>query len=184
MQVSDERLRQILLERSRLKKPPQSIDKTTGVGIARFIVSCKDVSKVLGLAKKVMIIVNDYSTQKWPSLKEWSTFLPYQFVNGFVAEPTEKEKEKWNESWSELSYGEKLAEASNDNEWTLASWLSWLEPDGREWFWWNAVLFDEPLNNSHFIIEVTTLDLYFMSGALKWLFKACGALNVISEDEL
>lgn len=46
------------------------------------------------------------------------------------------------------------------------------------------MLFDAPLNNSHFIIEVTALDSPFMSGALKWLFKACGAEEVISEDDL
>ena len=184
MQVSDERLRQILLERNRLQNPPQSTEKATGVGIARFIVSCNDVSKVLGLAKDVMIIINNYSTQHWSSLEEWSGLLPFQFVDGFLPDQTEEEKAKRNESWRRLSYGEKLIEASTDNEWTLASWLSWLEPDGREWFWWNAVLFDAPLSNNHFIIEVTTLDFSFMSGALKWLFKACGALDVISEDDL
>lgn len=57
-------------------------------------------------------------------------------------------------------------------------------PEEREWFWWNAILFDAPLNNSHFLIEVTALDSVFMSGALKWLFKAYGAIDVISEDDL
>ncbi|WP_122094356.1 hypothetical protein [Rahnella sp. Larv3_ips] len=184
MQVSDEKLRQILLERERLQNPPQSTEKATGVGIARFIVSCNDVRAVLDLAKEVLITVNNHSTQNWPSLDEWSNVLPSQFVDGFLPEPTEKETEKQIQNWGGLSYEEKLTEASNDNKWTLSSWLSWLEPDEREWFWWNAVLFDAPLNNSHFIIEVTALDSPFMSGALKWLFKACGAEEVISEDDL
>ncbi|TNL00887.1 hypothetical protein CYD30_28485 [Kosakonia cowanii] len=184
MQVSDEKLRQILLERERLKNPPQSTDKATGVGIARFIVSCTDVSLVLGLAKEVLITVNDYSTQNWLSLDEWSNVLPSRFVDCCSPELTSEERKERMQNWQELSYEEKLKEASNDNEWTLSSWLSWLEPNEREWFWWDAVLFDEPLNNSHFIIEVTALDSPFMSGALKWLFKACGALDIISEDDL
>ncbi|QIZ49465.1 hypothetical protein DWG24_01005 [Dickeya zeae] len=184
MKVSDEKLRQILLERDRLKKPPQSTDKATGVGIARFIVSCDDVPSVLGLAKEVLITVNHYSTQNWLSLNEWSNVLPSRFVDCCLPELTEADRKRQNQNWDKLSYEEKLEEASNDNKWTLSSWLSWLEPDEREWFWWDVVLFDASLSNSHFIIEVTALDSPFMSGALKWLFEACGAINIISEDDL
>lgn len=184
MSVSDEILQQILLERERLRVSPQLTEKASGAGIARFIVSCNDVPSVLSLGKKVLTIVNNHSTQSWPSFEEWSNILPSQFVEACFPELTEKEQEKQTRSWNSLSYGEKLSEASHDDKWTLSSWLSWLEPEEREWFWWNAVLFDEPLNNSHFLIEVTTLDPVFMSGALKWLFKASGAIDVISEDDL
>lgn len=184
MQVSDEKLQQILLERERLTNPPQSTDKTTGVGIARFIVSCNDAPAVLDLAKEVLVTVNHYSTQNWLSFNGWSNVLPSQFVDCCLPELTDVERKNQIQDWEQLSYEEKLDEASNDNKWTLSSWLSWLEPDEREWFWWDAILFDAPLNNSHFIIEVTALDSPFMSGALKWLFKACGAVNIISEDDL
>ncbi|WP_224718503.1 hypothetical protein [Pectobacterium versatile] len=184
MQISDEVLQQILLERERLNEPPQPMGKTSGAGIARFIVSCNDASSVLNLAKEVLTIVNNHSTQRWPSLNEWSNMLPSQFVDECLPELTEAEREKLTQRWDALSYEEKLAEASHDDKWTLSSWLSWLAPEEREWFWWDAILFDEPINNSHFLIEVTTLDSDFMSGALKWLFKACGAIDVLSEDDL
>ena len=184
MQANNERLRQILLERERLKKSPQAMAKASGIGIARFVVSCNDASLVLALAKEVMIIVNNYSTREWPSLEKWISMLPFQLVKGFAPELTEADREKQLQNWEALTYEEKLTEASHDDQWTLSSWLSWLEPEEREWFWWDATLFDVPLNNSHFLIEVTTLDSTFMSGALKKLFKACGAFDVVSEDDL
>ncbi|WP_313385811.1 hypothetical protein [Pantoea sp.] len=184
MQANDERLRQILLERERLKTSPQTMAKASGFGIARFVVSCNDASLVLALAKEVMIVVNNYSTQEWPSLENWISMLPFQFVNNFSPELTEAERKTQIQNWEALTYEEKLTEASHDDQWTLSSWLSWLEPEEREWFWWDAILFDFPLNNSHFLIEVTTLDSTFMSGALKKLFEACGASDVVSEDDL
>ncbi|ENU2133044.1 hypothetical protein ACE60T_003319 [Salmonella enterica] len=184
MQVSDEVLRQIVLERERLNTPPQAMSKVSGVGIARFVVSCNDALLVSTLAKKVMTIINNYSTQSWPSLDRWLNILPSQFTHCFLSELTEVEKEKQTKDWDVLTYEEKLAEASHDEQWTLSSWLSWMEPSEREWFWWDTVLFDVQLNNSHFLVEVTTLDSMFMTGALKRLFKACGAIDVISEDDL
>lgn len=183
MQGSDEVLQQILLERKRLKTPPHSMEKASGAGIARFIVSCNDVSSVLSLVKEVMTILNSYSTQNWLSLDEWSNILPCRFVNACLPELTKVESGMQAQRWDNLTYEKKLAEASHDDKWTLSSWLSWLAPEEREWFWWNAILFDAPLNNSHFLIEVTALDSVFMSGALKWLCKACGAIDVISEDD-
>lgn len=52
------------------------------------------------------------------------------------------------------------------------------------WFWWNAIILEPPLDNTHFLVEVTPLDSPFMSGALKWLFKASGAVNAALNDDL
>ncbi|MFZ5296004.1 hypothetical protein ACS6K7_14350 [Enterobacter chuandaensis] len=184
MQVNDEVLRQIVLERERLTTPPQAMSKASGVGIARFVVSCNDAYLVLTLAKDVMTIINNYSTQNWPSLDRWLNILPLQFTHCFLPELSEVEREKQTKDWEALTYEEKLTEASHDEQWTLSSWLSWMEPNEREWFWWDTIIFDMPLNNTHFLIEVTTLDSMFMAGALKKLFKACGAVDVVSEDDL
>ena len=176
---------QILLERELLVEPPQPSQQATGVGIARFIVSCQsDALSVLELAKQTLSIVNQHSLQEWPSIDSWSNLLPKEFINGFLPELTDKEKAECQKQWEQLTYDEKIKNAAQDEQWTLSNWLSWLEPEAREWFWWNALLFNEPLNKSHFVVEVTTLDSPFMSGALKWLFKACGALDVVSEDDL
>lgn len=176
---------QILLERERLVEPPHPSQQATGVCIARFIVSCQsDALSVLELAKQTLSIVNQHSLQEWPSIDSWSNLLPKKFINGFLPELTDKEKVECQKQWEQLTYDEKIKNSAQDEQWTLSNWLSWLEPEAREWFWWNVLLFNEPLNKSHFVVEVTTLDSPFMSGALKWLFKACGALDVVSEDDL
>lgn len=185
MQISDEVVKQILLERERLVVPHLPAQKATGIGIARFIVSCdENVLSVLGLAKEVLSIVNYHSLEEWSSLEIWKERLPYEFVNGCLPELSEQRKIDSQKRWEQLTYEQKIKNAVQEEKWTLSSWLAWLEPEGREWFWWNAVLFDTPLKNSHFVIEVTTLDSSFMAGALQWLFKACGAVSVVAEDDL
>ncbi|EIV4412005.1 hypothetical protein PF374_003021 [Salmonella enterica] len=185
MSISAEIERQILLERERLTFPPLPTQKATGVGIARFIVSCdSNAIFVLQLAKEVLFIVNEHSLEVWPSLEYWNKILPSQFVSNCLSELTKQEKIEAQIRWEQLAYDEKIKEAGQDERWTLSSWLSWLEPEGREWFWWNAIQFEPPLDNTHFVIEVTSLDSPFMSGSLKWLFKACGAVDVVSEDDL
>ncbi|GKX64736.1 hypothetical protein SOASR032_33050 [Pragia fontium] len=177
--------KQILLERGRLVVPPEPTQKATGIGIARFIVSCQsDAFSVLELAKEILLIVNHHSLKEWPSIESWMAILPVQFINSCSPELTDKEKIEHQKNWAQLTYNEKVENAAQEEKWTLSSWLSWLEPTEREWFWWSAVLFNEPLNDSHFVVEVTMLDSPFMSGALKWLFKACGAIDVISEDDI
>lgn len=110
MQVSDEVLQQILLERERerererLKTPSHSMEKASGSGIARFIVSCDDVSSVLSLAKEVMTIVNSHSTQSWLSLDEWSNILPSRFVSGCLPKLTKAERGMQAQRWDNLTY--------------------------------------------------------------------------------
>lgn len=185
MRISVEVERQILLERERLFFPPLPTQKATGVGIARFIVSCDSHAFcILQLAKKVIFIVNKYSLEEWPSLEYWNKILPPQFINNCLPELTKNEKIENQKRWAHLTYDEKIKEAAQDERWTLSSWLSWLEPGEREWFWWNTIQLEPPLDNTHFVIEVTSLDSPFMQGSLQWLFKACGAVDVVSEDDL
>ncbi|NDJ58751.1 hypothetical protein GWD52_17515 [Enterobacteriaceae bacterium 4M9] len=185
MQINAEIRKQVIFERERLKSPPLPTHKATGVGIARFIVACdSNALATLSLAKEVLSIVNAHSLEQWPTLEDWKTMLPSKFVNRCLQESQEEQKIEAQKKWEQLSYDEKIKAAALDEQWALSSWLSWLEPEGREWFWWNAILFDEPLDETHFLVEVTVLDSPFMSGALKWLFKASGALSVVSEDDV
>jgi len=170
MDISAEMKRQILLERERLTFPPLPTQKSTGIGISRFIVSCdSDALAILQLAKTVLLIVINHSIGKWPSLECWKKILPIKFVSSFLPEQTQWERLESQIKWDGLTYEEKLKDAAQDERWTLSGWLSWLEP---------------PLDNTHFLVEVTPLDSPFMSGALKWLFKASGAVNAVLEDDL
>lgn len=185
MNINAEIKKQILLERERLTFSPLSTQKATGIGVARFVISCNsNALDILQLAKKVLLIVNNQSIGLWPSFEHWKKILPVEFVDNCLPELTEQERLESQVKWDRLTYEEKLENAAQDECWTLSSWLAWLEPTEREWFWWNAIVLEPPLDNTHFLVEVTPLDSPFMSGALKWLFKACGAKDVVSEDEL
>ncbi|OCG73066.1 hypothetical protein A9G42_11700 [Gilliamella sp. Nev6-6] len=185
MVINSEYMRQLLLERERFDNPPDYTVKTTGVGIARFVIHCNnDVDEVLNLAKRILVIVNYNSEPVWPSFEEWLKILPDKFINNCAKELTKEELKEQKIQWDNLTYEQRLEEAKKDQAWTLSDWLGWLEPDAREWFWWNAHKFDGEIENTHFLIEVTALDDPFPSGALKWLFKACGAIDVISTDDI
>lgn len=185
MVIKSEFSKQLLLERERFENPPDHTVKATGVGIARFIIRCNNnADEVLNLAKRVLVIVNYNSELVWPSFELWKKILPDIFINHCAKELTEEEVKNQQIYWDSLSYEQKIEEAKKDKAWTLSNWLAWLEPDCREWFWWNAHKFDGEIENTHFLIEVTALDDPFSSGALKWLFRACGAIDVVCTDDL
>ena len=184
MVINSEFSKQLLLERERFENPPDHTVKATGVGIARFIIRCNNnADEVLNLAKRVLVIVNYNSELVWPSFEEWSKILPNKFVNNCAPELSKSESEKEINYRRSLPW-EKQVSLEKNKKWSLGNWLVWLEPETREWFWWNAHKFDGEIENTHFLIEVTALDDPFTSGALKWLFKACGAIDVISTDDL
>ena len=183
MVANSEYIKQLLLERERFDNPPDHTIKATGVGIARFIVRCQNnVDEVLNLAKRVLVIVNYNSESIWPSFNIWSKILPETFINNCASEISQSESEKKIAYRRSLSW-EKQVSLEKNEKWSLGNWIAWLEPDAREWFWWNAHKFDGEIENTHFLVEVTALHDPFSSGALKWLFKACGAIDVVSIDD-
>lgn len=142
----------------------------TGMG-ARFIVICKDnASYIMDLGKDIVSIINKYSVpdQPWPSVEQWAYILPKNFTDRFFLEAGNSNLQ------------------DKDNSWSLEVWLYWMNPQHRTWFWWDSALFDEPIKDTHFVVSVKTISElpYFSANSFKWLFKACGAIEVISEDEL
>lgn len=186
MHINDENWLRILLERDRLNRPPDSNVRATGIGIARFVVSCEsNAINVLNLAKETLQIVTSYYEVDWPSLEKWKKILPHTFVNNCIPEITKEESDQKIAFRNSLSWEEQAKLLAEDEKWSLDAWLYWLEPENREWFWWKAYEFDdEEIKNTHFLIEVTVYNQPFLWGSLKWLFKACGAIDVVSTDDL
>lgn len=58
--------------------------------------------------------------------------------------------------------------------WTLADWLYWMEPDERQWFWWDARIDGEGATTV--LVEVPRWPS--ATGALEWLLRAAGASSV------
>lgn len=170
----------ILEERARLNALSfPDYQENNGMG-ANFIIKCLGNSNdVLEMAHEVLLIINQhYDNDEWPSLDSWRNILPRDFIDKFDLELTEEEVRSYNKWWFNLPFSKKLKEAKKSRKWRLSNWLAWFEPNDRIWFWWGAVIIDK----NHFVVSVKVLDDPFLSGALKWLFLASGAQNVIEED--
>lgn len=186
MLINSETWLKILLERERFSHPPDSNVRSTGIGIARFVVSCEsNALEVLKLAKETLEIITSYYEVEWPSLEKWKNILPGIFVNSCAPEITKEESDLKIAYRRSLPWEEQSKLLAEDEMWSLDAWLYWLEPENREWFWWKAYEFDdEAIKNTHFLVEITVYDEPFLWGSLKWLFKGCGAIDVISTDDL
>ncbi|NEN76473.1 hypothetical protein F9B74_09145 [Pelistega sp. NLN82] len=133
-----------------------------------FIIKCNANSDdVMKLARDVLVIVNyqydEYSKDKWDDLDFWKSILPVKFINGF------------NKKFSFLSLIKKYRDS-----WTLDNWIFLMDPIDRSWFWWGATVLDK----NYFVFSTRVLDDPFLSGSLRWLFLASGAIEVIDEDDI
>ncbi|QQO08995.1 hypothetical protein [Breznakiella homolactica] len=183
MQVKQVRT-EVLNEKIRLENSPKPTDKPTGLGTVRFVVICKsDACELLENAKEVLKIVDNTYDKNWPTLDEWKCILPKKFIDSFDPEMSHQEKIELVEFQKTLSWQEKT-DQDKERKWSLSSWLYWMEPENRTWFWWDSACFEEPIKDTHFVIAVTILEWPFPWGALRWLFKAFGAIDVVPEDEV
>lgn len=181
MEIKNNFYSEVLEERERLHNNSfPDYQYNNGMG-ADFIIKCNENSEqVMQLSRNVLLRINQvYDYKNWPTLDEWQSILPNSFLKNFDPERTLEEIKIYQRWWFKLSYKNKLKEARKKNKWTLSNWLAWLEPTERIWFWWGAYLIDE----NHFFISVRAVDDPFLSGALKWLFLASGAIDVIDAED-
>ncbi|WP_375431314.1 hypothetical protein [uncultured Friedmanniella sp.] len=127
---------------------------------------------VLRRSREVMTAVLDRPAQPWPSVAEWAESLPGWFVSACAPE-SEEELEAWVAWWRTLDPPGRAAAAAA-KRWSLETWLSWLEPEERQWFWWDAAVGGR---RGQVLVEVPGWPAPF--GALEWLLRAAGAASVI-----
>ncbi|MCC5850444.1 MAG: hypothetical protein JJU29_20350, partial [Verrucomicrobia bacterium] len=165
-------------EIARLKQSPSTYDSTEGIGIVRFIVRCPfGAAKVLDNAKYILMIVANNSFGDWPDDSEWNRLLPKWFVDACAPSPSQEEAERWLKMWKCLSPHEQ-AEAEIKRDWSLDNWLYWMKPENRQWIWWDG----EVVPYSDHVIVAVEVDCWpFPWGALRWLFKVCGASEVTAD---
>jgi len=184
MPVNPNVITEISLERKRLTNAPLLSEKPTGIGTIRFVVACEsNAETILSLAKEVLKIVGNAYDSDWPDLVSWKKILPKIFVDNCEPEIAKRDMDHRIAYRKSLPWEEQQRLMINE-KWSLDNWLYWLEPENRTWFWWDAILLEKPIRDTHFIVAVVVLEWPFPWGALKWLFKACGALDVVSEDNL
>jgi len=103
--------------------------------------------------------------------------LPAWFVERSAPERSREEAERWLAWWRSLPASEQ-ARVAREQDWALADWLYWLEPAERHWFWWDAVIENPEI--LRVIVEVPGWPVPL--GALEWLLRAAGAMEVVNGE--
>lgn len=165
-------------ELQRLKYGASLSDKPGGVGAVIFFVRCPfGISAVLTKAKAVLEAVDEAVLLGWPENGEIILDLPEWFVSACEAEMSEEQAKVWFAWFKELPLDEQIR-VENEKKWSLSNWLYWMEPNNRQWFWWDIV---EILGEDRLTVAVIAEAWPFPYGAFKWLFYAAGALSIEAE---
>ena len=174
-------LQRLKSELKRLENGKNDNESPKGIGTVRFKVLCNGNSEdVLLQAKLVLteVIRKILQSKNWPSDDEWLSYLPGWFVDRCVKEPTKEEADKWLKWWRGLNEEEQIR-AAKEKPWSVGTWIYWLYPSRRTWYWWDY----EIINPDLCVIDIEVDDWPFPWGALEWLFRASGALSVVEEDD-
>lgn len=171
-------LDRIRRELQRFQKPPTQTESPGGVGVVRFVARCPlGAEHVLRDAKTIHKLVLSNALGRWPEVLEWRQILPPWFVDACPPPLTCEEAERQLQKWRDLSPQEQ-AETENEKEWSLEDWLYWMEPENRQWTWWDAQIVP---GCDHILVAVEVDCWPFPWGALRWLFKASGASGLEPE---
>lgn len=164
-----------------LESGPRMDEAPRGSGLAALsIVSDGEVVAVIARAREVLRGVVASSAEGWDP-DEVRLRLPAWFVAGCAPEKSAEEAQEWLDWWRGLD-GDGQAKASRETPWSVEDWLFWLEPDERQWYWWDAVVDDD--HSARVFVEIAGWPAAL--GALEWLLRAAGATTVeevaISDD--
>ncbi len=166
------------LELARLNGLTDIQDARVGIGCAKFRVRCPfEAQQVLLKAQSVLITIGQYSFPVWPEEEMWRKLLPSWFIAACSSSPTQAEAEKWLEWWQHLSPSEQIQSELTKN-WSLDSWLYWMEPENRQWVWGEAKFLSDC---DDFLVVIEVESWPFSWGAFRWLLRAAGASTVEPE---
>ena len=164
-------------EQRHLQTGARREERPGGAGLVRLTArSHGDAPAVLARAREVMAAILDGAGPPWPPAESWRRKLPSWFVEVSGPERSQEEVEQWLRWWRSLPPGEQ-ARAAQDQQWALADWLFWMEPSERQWFWWDASV-DGP-DAATVVVEVPGWPAPL--GALEWLLRAAGAIEVVRD---
>jgi hypothetical protein len=170
---------QLQNESRRLDKGLLPQERPNGVGAVTFIASCPHgTDAVLHNVKEVLKTVDNAILSGWPLNESAKPKLPDWFVAACANRMSPQQAEQWLKWWKGLS-AEDQARAELEKQWALDDWLYWMEPENRQWYWWDAET-GKDHTKLRFAVEVSAWP--FPWGALRWLFRAAGASAVQPEE--
>lgn len=165
-------------ELRRLHEGPSANEFPGIAGTDRLIARCSgDAAMVLARTIEVLSIVLSNEQDIWPTISRWRELLPLWFVQACADEQTPQQAEQWLSWWRGLSPNER-ARAEQERRWTVQNWIYWLQPEQREWWWWDSKVLDA----NTLLVEVQATDWPHALGALTWLLRAAGAIQVTTVE--
>jgi hypothetical protein len=166
-------------ELRRLGDAPHQNEKPIGVGTIRFVARCPlGAGDVLERVISVLRTIDEVALEGWPTDEQWATKLPEWFTSACASSMTPDEAERWLAWWRGLPPDEQ-ERSEREKDWSLDSWLYWMEPCNRQWYWWDAEVLDDC---DHILVAVEVEAWPFPWGALRWLFKTAGASALEPEE--
>ncbi len=100
--------------------------------------------------REALAPVLDHQEGAWPSVDEWKTILPGWFVDACVDD-------------------RQVRDCVLDR-WSLRAWLHWLQPEERQWRWWDG----EVLDATHLRVRLLPLTDPYLKGSVTWLLTVAG----------
>jgi hypothetical protein len=163
-----------------LREGPRVGEQPGDAGLIAFEVEVPTGTAVdaLNRCRDVLSPIILHQHGDWPGLDSWRTLLPVWFVLACGAEESPEDAERWLSWWRQLPAAEQQ-QAADERPWSLADWLYWMQPENREWFWWDARVSDR--GGLRVYVEVAAWPAPV--GSLQWLFRAVGALGIDVADD-
>lgn len=157
-----------------LQYGPSPGERTGGAGMVEIVAACDgDAEQVLARSREVLGLIVARQSDGWLALEEWRDVLPGWFTNACADEESLEETERWLQWWRRLP-PEEQARAVSERSWSLANWLHWLQPEERQWFWWDAAVSGRDMLR----VQVEVSSWPAPLGALEWLLRAAGGKRV------
>lgn len=169
----------LLAELRRLEDAPCEGERPDGAGIVSFLADCPEgAARVKARAMDVIRVVDEAALCRRSNREDYVARLPRWFTAVTGAAMTPAEENRWLARRRRLPPAERLL-ADENRAWSLDAWLFWMEPSGRQWFWWRA---DQGDNNSMLVVTVTVEAWPCPWGALRWLIRAAGGVDLRLQD--
>lgn len=160
-------------ETRRLHLGPAPGEEPGAVGLIEINVEATDdVSGVMSRCKDVLLIVSQASESEFRSHETLAQLLPAWFVEGCAPEESTSARAEWLAWWRGLD-GEERARVAEERAWGLEDWLYWMQPEERQWLWWDLRSVGE--TQATLLLEVKAWPIAM--GALMWLLRLAGATD-------
>lgn len=171
----------LLAELRRLEDAPCEGERPDGAGTVSFLAACPEgAARVRTRAMEVIRVVDEAALCRRSTREDFAARLPRWFTAVTGTAMTPAEENRWLARRRRLPPAERLL-ADENRAWSLDAWLFWMEPSGRQWFWWRA---DLGGSDQLLLVTVTVEAWPCPWGALRWLIRAAGGVDLRLQDAL